>query len=124
MNNSSNHRGRGDDDTIKELSFDDDNNPPPKAGDPRVTPGQPDPEISARRVREAGLTGAETHRDITDDDLSPETLFDEEYDTTLPADKSTRVVDAAEIGGGSGLDEAELARAEHPDDEIPAADDR
>jgi hypothetical protein len=110
MNNPANQRGRGNDDSVRELDFDDDSKPPPKAGDPRVPPGEPDPEISSRRVRDAGMTGGEAGRDVTDDDLTPETLLDEEQALDKPADKRVRVVDGDEIGAGYGLDEAELAR--------------
>jgi len=71
-----------------------------------------------------GLTGGSTlsesaHEDnVSLDDLSPDTLFDEsgarspfEPGGNGPADEQLRTVDAAEIGGGSGLDEAELGRS-------------
>jgi hypothetical protein len=55
---------------------------------------------------------------VTLDDLSPDTLFDEsganspdELGDSLPADKELSVVDESAIGGGIGLDEAELARS-------------
>lgn len=75
------------------------------------------------RVREAGMTGGEAlgpdvHEDgITQDDLSPETLFDEggesprERGHGLPADKDLSVVEADAVGIGYGLDEAEMGRA-------------
>ncbi|WP_369991843.1 phosphotransferase system, HPr-related protein [Pseudomonas xanthosomatis] len=82
-------------------------------------------EYPARRVAESGMTGGEAlsdslHEDnVTLDDLSPDTLFDETGARDPdepgggggPADKSLRHVDADEIGGGIGLDEAELARS-------------
>ncbi|AXK53827.1 MULTISPECIES: hypothetical protein [Pseudomonas] len=53
----------------------------------------------------------------SDDDLSPETLIREdgarsarEIGADKPADWDLSIVDATDIGGGSGLDEAELAR--------------
>lgn len=53
----------------------------------------------------------------TDDDLSPETLIHEdgarsarEAGGDKPADWDLSIVDGADIGGGAGLDEAELAR--------------
>ncbi|MFB3302635.1 serine kinase/phosphatase [Pseudomonas sp. AMR01] len=69
------------------------------------------------RVREAGLTGASTDdHHPTDDDLSPETLILEdgardarEAGEDGPADYDLSIVDEDEIGGGNGLDEAELA---------------
>ncbi|WP_419736080.1 phosphotransferase system, HPr-related protein [Pseudomonas sp. COR18] len=93
-------------------------------------------EYPARRVAESGMTGGEAlsdspHEDnVTLDDLSPETLFDEtgargpdEPGTGgTPADQSLRRVKAAEIGGGIGLDEAELARSAPLDGE-PWTDD-
>jgi hypothetical protein len=83
-------------------------------------------EYPSRRTAEAGLTGASLPgRDLTADDLSPETLLDEDSATgrfaddpsQRPADQQLRAVDADEIGGGTGLDEAELARLENPDEE-------
>ena len=111
MNNANDRRGRGDDDRIKELSFEEEDNQPAKAGDPRVQPGRSDPEISPQRAREAGMTGAAANRNITDDDLSPETLLDEQ-DALDPTDQQVRVVKGDEIGGGTGLDEAELAEVD------------
>ncbi|AZE59133.1 MULTISPECIES: hypothetical protein [Pseudomonas] len=69
------------------------------------------------RVREAGLTGASTDdHESTDDDMSPETLIHEdgardarEAGEDDPADFDLSIVDEDEIGGGNGLDEAELA---------------
>ncbi|MWK56637.1 phosphotransferase system, HPr-related protein [Pseudomonas otitidis] len=81
-------------------------------------------EFPDERVREAGMTGGETlgqslHEDgVSDDDLSPETLIDENGERlgrgttgSLPADKELSVVGADEIGAGGGLDEAEEGRA-------------
>jgi len=81
-------------------------------------------ELPDERVREAGMTGGETlgqslHEDgVSDDDLSPETLIDENGERlgrgttgSLPADKALSVVGADEIGAGDGLDEAEEGRA-------------
>lgn len=113
-----NNRGRSDDDSVEELSFED-NQPPPRAGDPRVEAGHRDPAISAQRVRSAGLSSGEmTPTDTADplltaDDLSPETLFDEDAldnDELVVADKDLSIVDEDEIGGGRGFDEAELAQ--------------
>lgn len=112
MSNSSNQRGRGNDDSVREIDFDEEKRIPPRAGDPRRTASGVDPEISPQRVREAGLTGAETNNDVTDDDLTPETLLDEEHSIDPPADKRVRIVRGEEIGGGRGLDEAELAQIE------------
>ncbi len=84
-------------------------------------------EFPEERVRQGGLTGGEAltdslHEDgVTDDDLSPDTLLDEPgYGG--PADQALTEVDAMEIGGGRGLDEAELART-NPLDGKPWTDD-
>lgn len=82
-----------------------------------------------------GLTGAATqsesaHEDnVSLDDLSPDTLFDEsgarsplEQGGNGPADEELRSVEETEIGGGSGLDEAELGRSA-PLDGKPWADE-
>jgi hypothetical protein len=93
-------------------------------------------EFSPRRVAESGMTGGEAlsdslHEDnFTYDDLSPDTLLDEtgardpyeSGDSEGPADQTLRQVNADEIGGGIGLDEAELARSA-PLDGIPWSDD-
>ena len=70
------------------------------------------------RVRKAGMTGASTNdNDATDDDLSPETLIREdgardahEAGEDGQADWDLSIVDENDIGGGDGLDEAELAQ--------------
>ena len=93
-------------------------------------------EFPPQRVAESGMTGGEAlsdslHEDnVTLDDLSPDTLFDESgardpYEPGTddgPADKTLREVGANEIGGGIGLDEAELARSAPLDGE-PWTDD-
>lgn len=74
--------------------------------------------IPDEREREAGLTGASTaDHQPTDDDLSPETLIREDgaRDAAEPgegnaADWDLSLVGEDDIGGGNGLDEAELAR--------------
>lgn len=114
-------RGRGADDAVEELNFDDEN--PPRTGE-SVHAGELERELPLEREREAGLTSGElapearNDSDVTDDDLGPETLYDEEaeYDVhaSSPADKQLRAARADEIGGGFGKDEAELARDEHP----------
>ncbi|MGE8316802.1 MAG: phosphotransferase system, HPr-related protein [Pseudomonas putida] len=95
-----------------------------------------DEEFPPRRVAESGMTGGEAlsdslHEDnVTLDDMSPDTLFDESgardpYEPGTddgPADKTLREVGANEIGGGIGLDEAELARSAPLDGE-PWTDD-
>ncbi|GAC1032880.1 hypothetical protein thsps21_37090 [Pseudomonas sp. No.21] len=80
-------------------------------------------EFPDRRVREAGMSGGETlgrslHEDgVSADDLSPETLIDENETRVgrdpggvVPADKDLSVVGRDEIAAGDGLDEAEEAR--------------
>lgn len=109
MRDIKNHRGRDTDDSIHELNFDDEDTPPPRIGDIRVARGEIDPEISPRRVRQAGRTGGEVNGGSTADDLTPETLLDDYEDVGRPTDKKLRIVDGEEIGGGFGKDEAELA---------------
>lgn len=82
------------------------------------------PQEPREPVADLGLTGAATQTDsehednVTLDDLSPDTLFDEsgarspyEPGGDGPADEQLRTVEADEIGAGAGLDEAELARS-------------
>jgi len=81
-------------------------------------------EFPPERVQRGGMSGGEAlseslHEDnVTDDDLSPDTLYDQsgardpsERGGVGPADQQLRRVDEDEIGGGIGLDEAELARS-------------
>jgi hypothetical protein len=103
--------GRAADDEVEELSFED--APPPRTGDP-LTPEEIQEEFPLERESSAGMSGGELlDTDISDDDLTPETLFDEEAEYEVypntPADKVLRVVDGDEIGG-TGKDESELAR--------------
>lgn len=103
-------------------------------GDP-LPDGEQEQRFPPERVREAGLTAAAVpDRQPTDDDLSPETLLDEtgarsprEPGDGEAADTDLRIVDEAEIGGGSGLDEAELARVApldgKPDESLLQQDD-
>lgn len=114
-------RGRGADDAVEELNFEEVN--PPRSGDP-MHAAELASELPPERERDAGLSGGELpaqanrNSDVTDDDLAPETLYQEEDEyelyTAQPADKQLRVARAGEIGGGFGKDEAELARQEHP----------
>jgi len=113
----------------------------------RIGDERPAAEVAAeyppRRVAESGMTGGEAlsdslHEDnVTLDDLSPDTLLDETGARDPdepgmaggPADKTLRDVEAHEIGGGIGLDEAELARSAPLDgepwtDEVTPEDDR
>lgn len=79
---------------------------------------------SARAEDEIGLTGAATlgeseHEDnVSLDDLSPDTLIDDsgarsplERGGDGANDEELSVVDESQVGGGFGLDEAELARS-------------
>ncbi|WP_426205720.1 serine kinase/phosphatase [Pseudomonas sp. TWP3-1] len=105
--------------SVRELDFDDGDEPGAKIGD-ELPEGERERLMPAERVREAGLTGASTSdHENTDDDLSPETLIREdgardadESGEDNPADWDLSVVDEDDIGGGNGLDEAELARRE------------
>ena len=75
------------------------------------------------RHHEAGMTGATTpDHELTDDDLSRETLILEdgardaqEAGEDNPADWDLSIVDEDDIGGGNGWDEAELAEREPVD---------
>ncbi|MNE24718.1 hypothetical protein D3C76_556070 [compost metagenome] len=102
--------------SMEELDFDVDE-PTGKIGD-RIPEEELHQQIPEQRVRDAGMTGASTpDHEPTDDDLSPETLISEdgarsarELGEDQPADWDLSVVDEDAIGGGNGLDEAELAR--------------
>lgn len=121
--------------SVHELDFDEERDKRSgRIGDERPA-SDVDEEFSEQRVAEMGMSGGEAlseglHEDgVTDDDLSPETLLDEsgardanESGTGGPADQQLREVDAPEIGGGAGLDEAELARR-HPLDGKPWSED-
>ena len=110
--------------SVRELDFDDRHDEREgRAGDRRPE-SEVREEYSAERESQAGMTGGEAltdsaHEDnVTMDDLSPDTLFDEsganspdELGDSHPLDKELSVVDESAIGGGIGLDEAELARS-------------
>lgn len=79
-------------------------------------------EFPPNRIREAGKTGGERdggpheEYDVTADDVSPETLLDENRSRTPsaragrePADTGLRTVSEASIGEGGGPDEQEMA---------------
>lgn len=61
---------------VDELDFND-TAEPARTGDP-VSPEVLSNELSRRRGRRAGLTGAAVGEDVTADDLAPETLIDQE----------------------------------------------
>jgi hypothetical protein len=101
--------------SMRELEFDDDEY------EARIGDELPEDEreqlIPDERVREAGMTGASMDdRQPTEDDLSPETLIRDdgardalEAGEGEQADWDLSVVDENDIGGGDGLDEAEMA---------------
>ncbi|UVM71672.1 serine kinase/phosphatase [Pseudomonas alvandae] len=101
--------------SMRELEFDDDEY------DARIGDELPEDErehlLPEERVREAGMTGASMDdRQPTDDDMSPETLIHEdgardahEAGEDEQADWDLSVVGENDIGGGDGLDEAEMA---------------
>jgi len=101
--------------SMRELAFDDEQ-PSAKIGD-ELPENEREHLMPRERVREAGLTGASTDdHQPTDDDLSPETLIREdgardalEAGDDGQADWDLSVVDEDDIGGGDGLDEAEMA---------------
>ena len=108
------HSGVAPQDRTPELSFDDIDQVL-RQGDRESGPS----DIPAARVREAGMTGGETGRgDVTADDAAPETLIDEDgADAPVLRQPDARAADTALhrvppelIGGGTGKDEAELAR--------------
>ncbi|MCP1472717.1 hypothetical protein ABIA54_003200 [Pseudomonas sp. EB276 TE3739] len=101
--------------SVHELDFDEDE-PSAKIGD-ELPEREREQLMPEERVREAGLTGASVDdHQPTDDDLSPETLIREdgardadEPGEGNPADWDLSEVGENDIGGGDGLDEAELA---------------
>lgn len=107
--------------SVHELDFDDEQ-PGGKIGD-ELPEREREHLMPRERVRDAGMTGASTaDHQPTDDDLSPETLIRE--DGARDAREIGRghetgwdlsIVDEDEIGGGDGLDEAEMARRDPMD---------
>ena len=102
--------------SMHELDFDDDE-PSAKIGE-EIPENEREQLMPRERVREAGMTGASTDdHEPTDDDMSPETLIREdgardakETGEEGQADWDLSIVDEDDIGGGNGLDEAELAK--------------
>jgi hypothetical protein len=102
--------------SVEELRLDDDE-PTGRIGD-EIPADELANDFPDERVREAGLTGASMDdHEPTDDDMSPETLIHEdgarsprEVGGDTPLDRDLTVVDEDDIGGGDGLDEAELAQ--------------
>lgn len=76
---------------VTALNFNDEDDIPPRSGDP-IAPEVLEKLLPRRRARLAGLTGASVNADFTADDLSPETLLDEDG-----ADSSVH-------GGGAAAD--------------------
>lgn len=101
--------------SMHELEFDDDE-PSAKIGD-ELPEDEREQLMPDERVREAGMTGASTDdHQPTEDDMSPETLIREdgardarEAGDDQQADWDLSIVDENDIGGGDGLDEAEMA---------------
>ncbi|WP_431481442.1 serine kinase/phosphatase [Pseudomonas thivervalensis] len=101
--------------SMHELEFDDEQ-PSAKIGD-ELPKDEREQLMPRERVREAGMTGASTDdHQSTDDDMSPETLIREdgardasEAGDDEQADWDLSVVHENDIGGGDGLDEAEMA---------------
>jgi len=116
-----NNLGRSSRDDVGELSFEDEHQG--RVGDERSYT-EARREFPPDRVRAAGMTGGEAQplgQEITADDMSPETLLDEEgadppsayaAEDDKAADKELRVVKDSEVGGGRGKDEAEWAEDE------------
>lgn len=102
--------------SMEELNFNDNNEPSGRIGD-TIPADELETYIPDERVREAGMTGASTDdHNPTDDDMSPETLIDEDGARSAreqgeggPADFDLSIVDEDDIGGGDGLDEEEMA---------------
>ena len=100
--------------SVRELDFDTEE-PSARIGD-ELTEKEREQLMPRQRGRKAGLTG---DHQPTDDDLSPETLIREdgardahETGNDSRADWDLSIVDEDDIGGGNGLDEAELARSD------------
>jgi len=107
--------------SVHELDFDADE-PSAKIGD-EIPETEREHLMPRERVREAGMTGGSTaDHEPTDDDMSPETLMPDdgardanEAGDGDQADWDLSIVGEDDIGGGDGLDEAELARRDPMD---------
>lgn len=99
---------------LDELNFDDDDYHA-RAGEP-LEPTDVEHWRAGERAQEAGLTGAATpDGDVTSDELTPENLMPEDGSRSPreaggdePAE--WQLTEKFDVGGGHGLDEAELAR--------------
>ncbi|VVO44818.1 serine kinase/phosphatase [Pseudomonas fluorescens] len=107
--------------SMQELHFDEDETRDRIA---ELTPDSERQQAPARkRSHEAGMSGGSTlDHESTDDDLSAETMILEdgardaaEAGEDEPADWDLSIVDEDDIGGGNGLDEAEMAEREPVD---------
>lgn len=105
--------------SMEQLSFDKERDDDRRIGD-EVPEEEYEQRFPPERVREAGLTaGSVADHQPTADDLSPETLIDESGARSPrepgtdegPIDKEMHLVGENSIGGGNGMDEAELGRA-------------
>jgi len=107
--------------SVRELDFGEEE-PSGKIGD-ELPESERERLMPNERVREAGMTGASTDdHESTDDDMSPETLIHEdgardahEAGDGDQADWDLSIVDEDDIGGGNGLDEAEMANRDPMD---------
>ena len=107
--------------SVHELDFDEEE-PGVKIGD-ELPVTERERLKPIERLREAGMTGASTDdHEPTDDDMSPETLILEdgardahEAGEGDQADWDLSIVDEDDIGGGNGLDEAEMANRDPMD---------
>ncbi|SDZ68201.1 serine kinase/phosphatase [Pseudomonas sp. NFIX28] len=99
--------------SMEELDFDEEE-PATRVGDPVSTPAEH--RTPGRHSHGPGLTD-NAGDEPNDDELTPENLIREdgarsprEAGEDRPADWDLSIVDEDDIGGGNGLDEAELAR--------------
>ncbi|MGW8463008.1 serine kinase/phosphatase [Pseudomonas sp. CLCA07] len=107
--------------SVHELDFDEEE-PGGKIGDELLVTDRAR-LMPIERLREGGMTGASTDdHEPTDDDMSPETLILEdgardahEAGEGDQADWDLSIVDEDDIGGGNGLDEAEMANRDPMD---------
>ncbi len=107
--------------SVHELDFDEEE-PGGKIGDELLVTERVR-LMPIERLREGGMTGAFTDdHEPTDDDMSPETLILEdgardahEAGEGDQADWDLSIVDEDDIGGGNGLDEAEMANRDPMD---------
>lgn len=102
--------------SMRELDFDQEE-PTAPIGE-EIPPRERKHLMPDERAREAGMTGASTDdHEQTEDDMSPQTLIREdgardaqEAGEDEAADWDLSIVEEDDIGGGNGLDEAELAK--------------